>query len=306
VGVVADPRWVPFERIRRYDALLEWLAEVEPQIAEHVPQREEDVLDFMKRKRFAHSCTRAFSRHRWALTGEAAVFLDPLYSTGHDMGAIANTLATDLIARELDGESGSEFSQRLRSHNRSLLGIVQLGLDVFPGQLAVYGDPQATGGKFLWDNASYFSILLNLFRNLAILDPAFVRSLQPVLKVNAQINTFMQAQFREWGTAGWDLRDAGVPVGSDHLIEHLFTTPLREMSNAELADHIQSSVSRLHTISRQMVGRMSEAAGKPVPDAPYEEPPLSDETLLMWSDFERRTSPPAEQDPQPEDGWLLR
>jgi flavin-dependent dehydrogenase len=306
VGVVADPRFVSWDRIRRYDALLDWLRETEPQLAEHLPQEEGELLDFMKRKRFAHSCTRAFSRHRWALTGEAAVFLDPLYSTGHDLGAIANTLATDLMARELDGESGSEFSQRVRSHNRSLLGIVQLGLDVFPGQLAVYGDPQATGGKFLWDNASYFSILLNLFRNMAILDPAFVRSLQPVLRVNSEMNSFMQAQFRQWGTGDWDLRDAGVPVGADHLIANLFSTPLRELSKPDLKEHIENSVSRLHTISREMTTRMCEAAGQPAPDAPYDEPPLSDEPVLMWSDFEKRTRPPAEQEPQPEDGWLLR
>jgi hypothetical protein len=306
VGVVADPRWVSWDEIRRYDAVLEWLYKTEPQLASKMPQSEDGILDFMKRKNFAHSTTRAFSRHRWALTGEAAVFLDPLYSTGHDLGAIANTLATDLMARELDGESGSEFSQRVRSHNRSLLGIVQLGLDVFPGQLAVYGDPQATGSKFLWDNASYFSILLNLFRNMGILDPAFVRSVQPTLKVNSEMNSFMQAQFRKWGTSGWDLRQAGVPVGSDFLIEHLFTTPLNEMPKPELKEHIERSVSRLHTLSREMVTRMYEAAGEPVPDAPYDEPPLADEELLMWSDFERRTAPPAEQTPQPEDGWLLR
>jgi flavin-dependent dehydrogenase len=306
VGVVADSRFVSWDEIRRYDAVLEWLAKTEPQLAEHMPQSEDGILDFMKRRRFAHSCTRAFSRHRWALTGEAAVFLDPLYSTGHDLGAISNTLATDLMARDLNGESGSEFSQRVRSHNRSLLGIVQLGLDVFPGQLAVYGDPLATGGKFLWDNASYFSILLNLFRNGGILDPGFVRSVQPTLKVNSQMNSFMQAQFRKWGTSGWDLREAGVPVGSDFLIEHLFTTPLKDLSKPELKEHIERSVSRLHTLGQEMTVRLHEAAGEPVPEIPYDAPPLADEELLMWSDYEKRTSPPAEQEPQPEDGWLLR
>ena len=306
VGVVADPRWVEWDQIRRYEPLLEWLRGAEPQLAAHLPQHEDELLDFMKRKRFSHSCTRAFSRHRWALTGEAAVFLDPLYSTGHDLGAIANTLATDLMARDLNGESGSEFSRRVRMHNRTLLGIVQLGIDVFPGQLAVYGDPQATAGKFIWDNASYFSILLLLFRNGGILDPDFVRSLQPLLKVNSQMNTFMQKRFREWGTGDWDLRDAGVPVGHDHLIGDLFTMPLRSMDKPEVAERVELGVSRLHTISREMVTRMSEAAGKPVPEAPYDEPPLTDEPVLMWSDFERRTAPPAEQNPQPDDGWLLR
>jgi flavin-dependent dehydrogenase len=304
VGVVTDPRFIPFERIRRYDALLEWLREAEPQMASKLPSDDSELLDFMKRKQFSHSCTRAFSRHRWALTGEGAVFLDPLYSTGHDLGSIANVLATDLIRRELDGENGSDFSKRVRGHNRALLGIVQLGLDVFPGMLAIYGNPQPTGAKFLWDNASYFSILLNLFRNGGIRDPDYVRSLQPMLRVNQQINSFMQAQVREWGT--WDLSRAPIPVASDHLTEVLFKTPLDAMTYDELRRHVERSISRLHTMSREMVTMMCEAAGKPVPEAPYEEPPLCDEDLILWSDIEKRMRPPAEQDPQPEEGWFIR
>jgi hypothetical protein len=78
------------------------------------------------------------------------------------------------------------------------------------------------------------------------------------------------------------------------------------MSYDELRGHIERSVSRLHTMSRQMVTQMCEAARKPIPEAPYEEPPLSGEELLLWSDIDRRTRPPAEQDPQPEAGWFIR
>jgi hypothetical protein len=170
--------------------------------------------------------------------------------------------------------------------------------------LAVYSAPQPTGAKFIWDNASYFSILLNLFRNKGIRDPDYVRSLQPMLRVNQQINQFMQRQFREWGT--WDLSRAPLPVASDWLTEHLFTRPLEPMSYDDLRGHIEQSISRLHTMSRQMVTHMCEAAGRPVPDAPYEEPPLSDEDLLLWTDIDKRTRPPADQDPQPEEGWFIR
>jgi 2-polyprenyl-6-methoxyphenol hydroxylase-like FAD-dependent oxidoreductase len=306
VGVVADPKHVPWRRVRRYDALLEWLREVEPQLAAHLPESEAGLLDFMKRKRFSHSCSRAFSLRRWALTGEAAVFLDPLYSTGHDTAAIGNTLLTDLIHRDLDGESGAAFSQRLRSHNRVLLGFVRLVLDVFPKQLAVYGQPQATGCKFFWDNVNYFTILLNLFRSGGMLDPALMRSLQQTLTRNAEMNTFMQTRFREWGTSDIDRRAAGIPAGSDSFFESLFTTPLRPMTHGEVYDHIQLSVARLATIADEMLTRMSVAAGARVPAAPYGSQERRDETLMAWSDYQRRTAPPAEQEPQPADSWCVR
>jgi flavin-dependent dehydrogenase len=307
VGVVTDPEYVPWDRIRRYEPLLEWLSETEPQLAAHLPADESGLLDFMKRKNFSHTCTRAFSRQRWALTGEAAVFLDPLYSTGHDTGAIGNTLLTDLIWRDLEGESSSGLSDRVRAYNRVLLGFIQLALDVFPGQLSVYGQPQATGCKFTWDNASYFSILLNLFRGGGLLNPELMRSLQPVIKENAQMNTFMQQQFRQWGTGGKDLRSAGIPFTEDALFEHLFTRPIEPMSHDELYDHVHMSVGRLRTMADEMNARMSDAAGEgPAPEVPCTIPALPDETVMRWADYDRRMSPPAEREPQPEEGWLLR
>jgi 2-polyprenyl-6-methoxyphenol hydroxylase-like FAD-dependent oxidoreductase len=306
VGVVADPEYVPWAQIRRYDALMGWLREVEPQLASYLPESDDTLLDFMKRKDFSHSCSRAFSRRRWALSGEAAVFLDPLYSTGHDTAAIGNTLLTDLIRRDLAGEGGSEFSQRVRSHNRVLLGFVQLALSVFPKQLAVYGQPQVTGCKFMWDNASYFGILFGLVRTGGILDPELMRSLQPILMKSAQMNSFMQARFREWGTSNKDLRSAGVPTVSDLLFEHLFRRPLRPMSHEELYEDVHLNVARLDTIAQKMLARMSEAAGEKPPDPPYAAQERTDEELVMWSDYDRRTSPPAEQGTQAADGWLIR
>ena len=59
-------------------------------------------------------------------------------------------------------------------------------------------------------------------------------------------------------------------------------------------------------MSRQILTQMCGAAGKPIPEAPYEEPPLSGEDLLLWSDIGQRTRAPSEQDPQPETGWFIR
>jgi flavin-dependent dehydrogenase len=291
VGVVADPRWIPFERIRRYDALREWLQEVEPQLASHLPESEADLLDFMKRRRFAQTCTRSFSRERWCVTGEAACFVDPLYSTGLDFTAVGNTLAVDLITRALDGAPDAEIRDRVRSHNRTMAGLLTFSTPMFEGQLCIYGDPQATGAKFIWDNQSYFSIMLNMFKNDLITDPDFGRRVQSQLAINTQMNSYMQERFREWSGDDWDATSAGVPLGNDNFWGDLFYTAAGSLTADELEAHVARSIARLHTISREMVVKMCEAAGRPVPPDPFAHVPLSDEVLLEWASYSGQRLP---------------
>lgn len=283
VGVVTDPRYVPFERIRRYDAALDWLRTVEPQLADHLPEREDGLLDFHKRKNFAASCTRAFSRAGWCLTGEAAAFLDPLYSSGHDFTAIANTLSTDLVCRALDGDA--DLAQRVRSHNRSFLGIAVLGQPMFSRQLESFRDPQVMGAKFLWDNNVYFTILLNVFRSGGMTDLKFVRGIQRDLKLAFQMVSFMEERFREWASDDCDITSAGLPIGTDVMAEGWFLTPLRNLSGRELTEHVQLSLSRMQKMSQQMLTRFSEAAGRPIPNPPYQPPPAAEEDILDWAPY---------------------
>jgi flavin-dependent dehydrogenase len=284
VGVVADPRFVPFERIRRYDATIEWLRDVEPQLASYLPEREEQLLDFHKRKNFAAVCTRAFSKKRWSLTGEAAAFLDPLYSSGHDFTAIANTLGTDVVRHALDGHP--DVNKRIRAHNRSFLGVAVLGQPMFQGQLESFGDPQVMGAKFLWDNNVYFTILLNVFRSGGMTNLDFVGGLQDDLKLTLQMVSYMEDRFREWAAEDCDITDAGLPIGTDYMAEGWFFTPLRNLTGEELRDHVAKSLSHCQKMSEQMVERFSEASGQPVPAPTYEAPPTAEEDIIAWAPFD--------------------
>jgi flavin-dependent dehydrogenase len=284
VGVVADPRYVPFDRIRRYDVALEWLREVEPQLASKLPETESGLLDFHKRKQFAASTTRAFSRERWCLTGEAAAFLDPLYSSGNDFTAIANTLSVDLISHALD--DGPDVVARARAHNRSFLGIAVLGQPMFANQLESFRDPQVMGAKFLWDNSVYFMILLNVFRSRGMTNLNFVKGIQRDLRQTFEMVEFMEDRFREWASDGMDIVDAGLPLGTDLMAESWFYTPLRNLSGQELTDHVRLSLSHLQKMSRQMVERFSEAAGVAPPEPTYDAPEASTDDVIDWTPFD--------------------
>ena len=61
---------------------------------------EHALQDFLFFRHFSYGCKQVFSGDRWALTGEAGLFLDPFYSPGTDFIAIANTYICELVGRD--------------------------------------------------------------------------------------------------------------------------------------------------------------------------------------------------------------
>src|SRR5271165_1732891 len=53
IGIVADPRFHPFERINTLDAAMDWFGEFEPQLAQALEGRREQIEDFLKVEDFA-------------------------------------------------------------------------------------------------------------------------------------------------------------------------------------------------------------------------------------------------------------
>jgi hypothetical protein len=272
------------------------MQEHEPVLAAHLPPDEDGLLDFAKLKNFSYGATRAFSRDRWCLTGEAALFLDPLYSTGHDFTAIGNTLATDIIGHALDGEPEKAQRKRIREHNRFLLAVLRSELPIFAGQLEVYRDPTATGAKFIWDNISYFSLLLTIAKNGLMTDAAFIRSVMPILRTHMEMNEFMQEQFRLWSRDDWDTRAAGTPIGRDELWDANFEAPQRSMTADEVRAHLELSLVRLHALSREMVTHLHESTGRAVPAAPYDVPGELGRPLLHWTTWDDHAIKPVLRD----------
>lgn len=302
IGLVADPRFVPYDRIRRYDRLLEWLGEHEPQLASKLPEGEEGLLDFRKLKKYAYGTRRGLSPQRWALTGEAGLFLDPLYSTGVDFIAVANTLSTRLICAELDGEDG--LRQRLKAYNSFYLGQFMGWQPAFAGQYEVFRDAQATAAKVIWDNALYFMFPVLLFTKDCIIDVDFLASIRQQIASAHPTNVYMQQQFRKLSRL--DIRDAGFPIASDTSVEELFETASSTLTKDEVREKIDLGVKRFGALAHELMQRLYEPTGEAPPPLPGERPSGWDGTLLNWLPYSQRTAPPAETQPQPADGWMVR
>ena len=83
-----------------FERAMEWFREHQPRLARALEDKRHLLQDFVALRRFSYGCKRVFSGTRWALTGEAGVFLDPFYSPGSDFIAISNTYITELVAKD--------------------------------------------------------------------------------------------------------------------------------------------------------------------------------------------------------------
>jgi flavin-dependent dehydrogenase len=307
IGIVADPRFVPFERIRRYPELLEFLREEEPQLAAHLPESEDDLMDFRKIKNYAYGARRGLSPQRWCLTGEAGLFLDPLYATGLDFIALSNTLATRLICESLNGEPWPDLRRRLKVYNSTYLGQFMGWEPAFAGQYEVFRDPQVTQAKVLWDNVAYFMYPVLLFNQDYMTDHDFVARVREIFKPHFQMNVYMQECFRQLCRDDCDVRSAGFAVGTDYLIEQLFEIAAGELSQAEVGELIALNVKRINQMSMEMCHRLYGACAKAPPPRPdFGVEGGTDEHLIHWSPYEQKMSPPAQAEPQPEGSWMIR
>ena len=196
VGIVADPEFHGFGEFNTLEKARAWLREHEPQCAAVIAEHEHLIKDFRVMKKYSHGATKVFDgRDRWCLTGDAGVFLDPLYSSGLDLVAIGNGLITDMIARELDGEDVVGRAQISDSLFRSL---TEMWLAIYQDQYTLMGTPAVMSAKIIWDVAFYWGFVGLLYTNGRFIsvadDPGVVPYLEGLIAMSNRVQRF----FREW------------------------------------------------------------------------------------------------------------
>jgi flavin-dependent dehydrogenase len=196
IGICADPRFHPWERMNTLERALDWIREYEPQLGEALDSRQDDVEDFLKVENFSYGCKREFDgSKRWALVGEAGAFLDPFYSPGSDFISIANTLTTDLITRELDGE---DVTARARAHDDLYLNLYEAGLSQYEDQYVFWGNPVVMSLKIVANNFYYWGVLGLLFFHRKLADSALMEAVRPDVERTWAITKQLEVLFRQW------------------------------------------------------------------------------------------------------------
>jgi flavin-dependent dehydrogenase len=195
IGVVADPRFHPFEEINEFPKMLEWLRLHEPQLHKALENRLGEVQDFLVVEDFSYASSQVYSMDRWCLAGEAACFIDPLYSPGSDFIAYLNSFGGDLMCRDLDGE---DIEERLDFYNFFFSQLFEPGLWLYRDQYQCFGNPQVMMCKFLNDNIAYFSTLAFLFLHDKMTDLDDLGEVMEVFDTFVPLLQRVQELFKEW------------------------------------------------------------------------------------------------------------
>jgi flavin-dependent dehydrogenase len=195
IGLVSDPRFHPFDEVNEYDKLFEWLQKHEPQLAAHIADRHDEVQDFLVIEDFSYASSQVFSTDRWFLTGEAAGFIDPLYSPGSDFIAYLNTFGGDLLCRELDGE---DIEERLDFYNFFFFRLFDPTLSLYRDQYQFFGNPQVMMAKLLYDNIAYFCTLAFLYLHGKMTELGDLADIVDIFQTIIPLLERIQDFYRDW------------------------------------------------------------------------------------------------------------
>jgi flavin-dependent dehydrogenase len=198
VGIVADAAAHPFTEFNTLDRALQWLREREPQLADTLVERRSEIQDFRVMRDYSYGCQQVYDgERRWCLTGEAGLFLDPLYSPGLDLIAISNNLVTDLVTRGLAGE---DVGARAVVHDKLFRSVAEIWMAVYRGQYPLMGNARVMSSKVIWDTAFYWGVFGTLFFNDKFRDLSDSPTVAADLGRLTLVSNRVQAFFREWAS----------------------------------------------------------------------------------------------------------
>jgi len=193
IGIVADPAFHPLETMDTFDKALAWFERHQPQLHRALAPHRDKLQDFAFERRFSYGCKQVFSAQRWALSGEAGLFLDPFYSPGSDFIAIGNTLIVGLIARDA---AGAAFAREARLWQNLYFSFYRTMLTLYEGQYALFGDTALIPLKVTWDYTFYWGILCPFFFQRRLTDLGLFARLAETMAYCDALNREMQALLR--------------------------------------------------------------------------------------------------------------
>jgi flavin-dependent dehydrogenase len=219
LGLVFDSALIPYDRVSSAKKLTEWVCAEFPLFARDLPGRR--ILHHGGYKDFAFDCTQTISADRWALSGEAGRFSDPLYSPGGDLISTYNTLIVDAITTE----DASELSRKAALYEQMMRAFYEGYVPGFALSYNTLGDQEAFSLKYTWELTIYFAFYVFPFINGLFTDlrfaTAFLRRFTELGRANRAIQAFL-SDFYRWKQA------AGVVSGDPVFFDFMELGPLRD------------------------------------------------------------------------------
>ncbi len=194
VGIVADPRWHPLEKMNTFERAMDWFKQYQPRLFAELDGKRDKLQDFAFFRRFSYDCTQVFSEQRWALAGEAGRFLDPFYSPGSDFIAIGNTYITELVALD---RAGKPIGAHTRVYEQVFKSFYDNTLALYVDQYGIFGDPEVLPIKVFWDYTYYWGVLAKLYFHEGLTDLNALAHVRDELGSMQPLNVAVQRFVRE-------------------------------------------------------------------------------------------------------------
>ena len=170
LGLVYDRDKVSPDLVSTPAKTIDWVCENFPLFARDLKSRK--ILDQGMFRDFSYDCQQTISDSRWALTGEAGRFTDPLYSPGGDLIALHNTFITDCILTD----DSRRLSTKTRVYEVLMRALYQAYVPSYAVSYEVLGDQECFTMKYAWELAVYFTFFVFPFINELFTDLGFAAS----------------------------------------------------------------------------------------------------------------------------------
>jgi hypothetical protein len=276
VGLVTDARVHDRAALNRFDRVLAWLAQCEPQCAEALAGDGCELQDFKVMYGGAHGCRRVISPDRWAITGEAGVHLDPLYSPGGDFIAVSNTLIAQIIGDDLDGRS---IAGTVHFGETVVQSMFEQYLSLYRGQYPVMGSPRVMTAKVCWDTAVYFGYNTLLFQNGRLCDRRFLARARGEIEALRRLQARVQSAFPAWAARDRDECAGGfVDQLAVSFMRDLYLASTPPYTDDDLHARLRVNIDTLEQVAAQMLQR---ATARDSPRAAA--PAIEADVGLLWA-----------------------
>ncbi len=256
VGIVADAKLHPLQTMNTFDKAMDWLETHQPRVFDELDGKRDRLLDFAFLRHFSYGCKQVFSGQRWALTGEAGLFLDPFYSPGSDFIAIANTYICELIARD---RAGRPLDAHARVYDQIFHSFYESTLALYTDQYAIFGDPEVLPVKVIWDYTYYWGVLAQFFFQRRIADLAAFSDLRDELAHCQALNLEVQALLRAWSAARPAAQVANPATMLDQASLPWFSDLNKSLNDslddAAFRERIRHSTRQMRTLAAEIADR---------------------------------------------------
>ena len=248
LGLVYDKSRVPEESVSSPAKVVDWICREFPLFARDLPNRK--IIDHGMFRDFAYDCRQTISADRWALSGEAGRFTDPLYSPGGDLIALYNTLIADAICTE----DANALAIKVRVYELLMWAFYEAYVPSYSISYDALGDQECYAMKYGWELTVYFTFYVFPFINQVFTETSFVVPYLDLFAklgvLNNSLQTFIAAYYH------WK---KGQPVQfcEPNFFDFMFFEPLKKseelfyevgLSGSEcmkVLKHAKSNVERL-------------------------------------------------------------